>query len=133
VVLDGPGQDGRDLVVVAGAYDGVGRVGQVAGAGAQQVGRRLAPGAQPACVVVGADVLGPERGAQGVEQGVVEARGGQRRVGDGGARVEPEGELDEPAGGLGERGSTGGVAPPLGVHLGLLGRFESGHVLQCDI
>ena len=64
VVLDREGEHGRDLVVGAGTYDGVGRVGQVAGPHPEQVGRGLAAGAQPAGLVVGAHVLGAEEAGQ---------------------------------------------------------------------
>ena len=55
----------RDHVVVGARADHrVGGVGQVAGAGAEQVGGRLAAGAQPTGLVVGQDVLVAEQRAQ---------------------------------------------------------------------
>ena len=84
VVLDREREDGGDLVVAGRADDGVGGVGQVAGPGAEQVGRRLAAGAQPPGLVVGAHVVRRRR-ARG-ELG--EDRGGRAPDGASGAGVD---------------------------------------------
>ena len=130
VVLDREREHGRDVVGTAGTDHGVGCVGQVAGPGAEQVGGRLAAGAQPAGVVVGEHVLGAEEVAQALQQRRLDRRDRQRGFGHGGPLDQAEGHLDQAAGGLGQGGGGGGVTPALGVHLdgGLLG----GHVLQCD-
>ena len=117
-----PGQDGRDVVVVAGADDGVGRVAQVAGALAEEVGCRLAAGAQPAGRVVGQHVLGSESARQLVQKGRVDGRGGQGHGIEGGPLVEAEDHLDQAAGGVGEGRGPSRVTPAGGVHLTL--RFE---------
>ena len=94
------------LVVVGRADDGVGRVGEVAGAGPQQVGRRLAAGAQPTGLVVGVHVLGAD------DRGERRAARRRRRRGAGSVDravgVDPvvgdrEDQLDQAAGGLGQR------------------------------
>ena len=105
MVLDGAREDGRDLVVRARADDGVRGVAEVAGALPEQVGGRLAAGAQPPGLVVGEHVLGAEQLAQAVEQRRRDRRGGQRDLGGRGALVEAEGQLDQAAGGVGKRRS----------------------------
>ena len=50
---------------------------------------------------------------------------GQRHGGDRRGLVDPEGQLDEPARGLGERPGGGRVTPAGGMHL-------EGHALHCD-
>ena len=141
MVLDGQGEDAGDLVVAARAHHDVGGVGQVAGAGAQQVGGRLAPGAQASRVVVDVHVVGADHVAQRGQHAVAEPHRGQLDVGRGGRLVQAEGELDQPAGGLGQRGRGARVAPALRVHLarvrtggrGAVGNSGVvGHVLQCD-
>jgi hypothetical protein len=114
------------LVGVGRTDDGVGRVGEVARPGAQEVGRGLAAGAQPAGLVVGA--RGRRRDGRQVAQ---------RRVGDPdrwqrhrGVGVHPvvgdrEHQLHQTAGGLRQVGGAVVAAPAGRVHL-------SGHVLQCD-
>ena len=64
VVLDRHGQDRHDLVVAAGPDDGVGSVVEVAGAGAEQVGGRLAARTQAAYVVVEEHVVVADRAPQ---------------------------------------------------------------------
>ena len=135
MVGHGDGEHGLDLVVVGRAHDGVGGVGEVAGAGAQQVGGRLAPGAQAPVLVAEQDVLGADRGPQVARAPPSGSDGGGRRRGGRGRRVAgAEREVDQGAGGLGGSGARrGGVAPALGVHLGLADRCRGGsHVLQCD-
>lgn len=130
VVLDGPRQHRGHVVVGARAHDDVRRVGQVAGARTQQVGRRLAAGAQPARGVVGQHVLGADDGAERCDEVGRQAGVRQPRILDRGPLGQgPEGQLDEAAGGLRQVAGTGRVAPTGGMHLGL---HDSGHVLQCD-
>jgi hypothetical protein len=123
-------EQGLDLAGVGGAYDRVGRVAEVSGAGAQQVGRRLAAGAQPAALVVGGDVVGADDGGEV----------GERDGGKSGVRqphrsrvVHPvvghrEHQLHQAAGGLRQVGGAVWVAPAGRVHLGGV----TAHVLQCD-
>jgi hypothetical protein len=127
VSLHAPVDDRLHLVVAAGTDDGVRRLGAVALPQQQQVGRRLAPGAQHASVVVGQHVvradqrleLGHERGVQRVAEphvGEVDGRG-VRRADEG---------VDERPRGLRKRPGLLGVAPARPVHLSV-------HMLQCDI
>ena len=106
--------------------DGVGRVGQVARAGAQQVGRGLAAGAVPAQVVVGADVRLADRVGERRQErrraAPAAGRAAGHRLGRGGRT---EHGLHQRPGALGEGGGCVRVSPALGVHL-------SGHALQCD-
>ena len=138
VVLDGHGQDRGDVVVAAGPDHRVGRVGQVARAGPQQVGRGLPTGAQPAYLVVEQDVLLADGGAQGRERRLPQRGRGDRRGLRRRGGAQPEGHLDESAGALGEVGRSIRAAPPQGVHLAEATGQRSGgrvrrHVLQCDI
>ena len=129
VVLDREGEHGGDVVVVAGADHRVGGVVQLAGPGAEQVGGGLAAGAEPAGLVVGEDVLGAEQLAAGRRAGRRRAwPAGRLGVLDRGPLVEAEGQLDQAAGGVGERRGGGRVAPAGRVHLVAVDR----HVLQCD-
>jgi hypothetical protein len=123
----GDPEQGLHLVVVARADDRVRGVGQVPRPGAQQVGRRLAACAEPTRLVVGQHVLGARHRGEIAQDLVGEAAGRQRHrtVGDR-AVADREDQLDQAAGGLGERGGPGGIAPPRRVHLGT-------HMLQCDI
>ena len=130
VVLDGPGEDGGDVVVRARSDHGVGGVGQIAGAGAEQVGGRLPAGAQPPGLVVDEHVLGAEDAAQRVEQVVRQSRRRDRHGIEGRGLADPEGQLDQAAGRVRKGGRCGRVTPALGVHLDLLREFA--HVLQCD-
>jgi hypothetical protein len=130
VVVDRPGEDGGDVVVRTRPYDGIRRVGQVSGAGAEQVGGRLAAGAQASGLVVDEHVLGAEHAAQRFEQIPGECRGRDVHRVDGRGLVDPEGQLDQAAGGVGKGGRGGRVTPALGVLLDLL--LECRHVLQCD-
>ncbi len=118
-------EQGHDVVVAAGADHGVGCVGEVAGPGAEQVGRGLAAGAQAAGRVVGEHVLGTQHRPQVGEHGVREVRGGDRGVRDGRRLVHAEGQLDQPPRGLGQGCGGGRVTPAVRVHL-------EAHVLQCD-
>ena len=130
VVRDRDREDRGDLVVRAGADDGVGRVGEVALARPEEVGRRLAPGAQPPGLVVGADVLGADDLGELPQHVGGDRRGGEGRWLDRRAVVEPEDHLDQAAG-LGRQGlRPGGVTPAGGVHLALL---IQRHALHCDI
>ena len=64
---DGHREDVGHLVVARRADHRVGGVVEVAGAGAEQVGGRLAAGTTPADVVVGADVLVADHRGEGSE------------------------------------------------------------------
>ena len=127
VVLDGVRQDGGDVVVAAGPDHRVGGVGQVAGAGAEQVGGGLAAGAQPPGLVVGEHVLGAEQVAQAVEELGREAGRGQRsatrRPGARRGRTPSRSGRARPRGGRRRRpGRPSGWGASRGVR----------HVLQCD-
>ena len=119
VVLDGVRQDGGDVVVVAGPDHGVGGVGQVAGAGPEQVGRGLAAGAQPPGLVVGEHVLGAEQRRAGRRGG--RARGAAPgRVGDStaGRSSRPKAISIRPRAASGSGAAAAGSPQRLGVHLG---------------
>ena len=126
VVLDRRGQDRCHLVVAARPDDCVGRVVEVAGTGAEQVGGRLAARAQSAYVVVEEHVVVADRAPQRPERVLREA--GRRQDTDDGLDCVggPEDRLDERAGALRQWCGGGRVAPALGVHL-------SRHALQCDM
>jgi hypothetical protein len=128
VVLDREGEHRRHVVVVAGSNHRVGSVVQLSGAGAEQVGRGLAAGADPSGLVVGEHVLGAQQLAEAIEQPVVDLAGREARVLDRGPLNEAEGQLDQAAGGVGEWRGGGRVAPAGRVHLVALDR----HALQCD-
>ncbi len=128
VVLDREVEDGGDLLVPGRADDGVRGVAQVAGPGAEQVGRGLAAGAEPAGVVVGAHVLGADDAGEPVEHGGVDRGRRERRVRHGRPVVGAEDHLHQAAGLGRQRGGAGGVAPAGRVHLGLV----RGHALHCD-
>ena len=121
-VLGGPGEHCRHVVVTTGPHHRVGGVGEVTGAGPEQVEGGLAARAQPPGRVVGEDVLGAESRPQVVEERGLDLRGrdGDRLVG-GGAGELAEGQLDQPARGVGQRGRGSRVAPAGGVHLPDLG------------
>ena len=134
MVLDCEGQHGGDVLVRAGPDDGVGCVGEVTGPHAEQVGRRLAAGAQPAGLVVDEHMLGAQHLAQGGQQRRGQPGGRQRRGVEGRVRLEgAEGELDQSARAVGERRLEARIAPARGVHLGLTERkLRLAHMLQCD-
>ena len=115
------------LVGVGGPDHRVGRIGEVAGAGSEQVGRRLAAGAQAARLVVGVHVLAPDDLGERGEDGVRQAGGRQVEPQVVGHRLvaDREDQLDQAACAVGEGGCAGRVAPSGRVHLGR-------HVLQCD-
>ena len=74
------------------------------------------------------DLVGAEQVAQRCEQVLGQPRLGQPHVGQRRSRVlggGSEGQLDEAAGGVGQRGRLGRVAPAGPVH-------GSGHALHCD-
>ena len=100
------------------------------GAGLEQVGRRLAAGAQAAGRVIGQHVLGTQQVAQRGEQRRVQPRGRQLDLLGGGALLHAEGQLDQASCALRQWGRGGRVAPALGVHLD--GRALVNHVLHCD-
>ncbi len=133
MVLDREGEQRGDLLVRAGADDEVGRVAEVTAAGAKQVGGRLAAGAQPTRLVVGEHVLGAEQVAQSGHERLGDVGRGHGRLLECRLVVEAEGQLDQAASGVGQRGRALRGTPSLGVHLGLREReLHRGHVLHCD-
>ena len=88
VVPDRDAQHGFDVVGGAGADDHVGGVRQVAGPGAQQVGGRLATGAQASGRVVGDDVGVADRLRSSARR-PVQARAGRATILDRRAVVTP--------------------------------------------
>lgn len=115
-------QDGEDLVVVGGQDDGLGDVGDVAGADAQQVGGGLAAGVPDAALRVRADVFLAADGRGERPQGGGGGRGGGRAEvlqGEGrrAARLDAEQVAQQPGHRVGQRCRLGRVAPAVPQHV----------------
>ena len=108
------------VVVIGGTDDDVGRVAQVAGPLAEQVGRRLAAGALAAYAVVEHHVLladGPRAGRSAARpRGAV---AGTATSAAAGVSESWKTSADEVAHAVRERTGVGRVAPPRRRHLGL--------------
>jgi hypothetical protein len=115
------GEHGRDLVVVGGVDDGVGRAEVGAAAQPQQVGVGAARGVGDAGEVVVADVLGAAGGGRELRAGLCGERG-RRQLdpvegdGRGAGSVHAELVAQQRGGGAGERGVVAVDAPAPPAH-----------------
>lgn len=115
-------QHGEDLVVAGGQDDGLGYVGDVSGADAQQVGGGLAAGVPDAALGVRADVLLAADGlGEGLQGGGPGRDGGRAEVrqAEGGraARLDAEQVAQQPGHRVGQRCRLGRVAPAVPQHV----------------